>query len=105
MSTTRCVNERATLDTLIPLIAILPFPGFAITALIGRRLGKQAHWIPVLAVFAAWVIAMLASYNVLTGAAPLAEGSEDLHAYVGARSTSGSRLARSASRSGSSSTR
>ena len=67
---------------LIPLIAVLPFAGFAITALIGRRLGKQAHWIPVLAVFAAWVIAMLASYDVLTGAAPLVEGSEDLHAYV-----------------------
>ena len=71
-----------TLDTLIPLIAVLPFAGFAITALIGRRLGKQAHWIPVLAVFAAWVISMLASYDVLTGAAPLVEGSEDLHAYV-----------------------
>jgi NADH-quinone oxidoreductase subunit L len=68
---------------LIPLIAILPLLGFAFTALVGRRLGKQAHWIPVLAVFAAWVIAMLASYNVLTGAAPLAEGSEDLHAYSG----------------------
>ena len=67
---------------LIPLIAVLPFAGFAITALVGRRLGKQAHWIPVLAVFAAWVIAMLASYDVLTGAAPLVEGSEDLHAYV-----------------------
>jgi NADH-quinone oxidoreductase subunit L len=70
------------LDTLIPLIPVLPFAGFAITALIGRRLSKQAHWIPVLAVFAAWVIAMLASYNVLSGTAPLAPGSEDLHAYV-----------------------
>ncbi len=71
-----------TLDTLIPFIPVLPFAGFAITALIGRRLGKQAHWIPILAVFGAWVIAMLASYNVLSGAAPLAPGSEDLHAYV-----------------------
>jgi NADH-quinone oxidoreductase subunit L len=70
------------LDTLIPLIPVLPFAGFAITALIGRRLGKQAHWIPVLAVFAAWVISMLASYYVLSGAAPLAAGSDDLHAYV-----------------------
>ena len=26
--------------------------GSRITALIGRRLGKQAHWIPVLAIFA-----------------------------------------------------
>jgi len=70
------------LDILIPFIAILPFLGFAFTALVGRRLGKQAHWIPVLAVFGAWVIAMLASYLVLSGQAPLAEGSEDLHAYV-----------------------
>ena len=30
-----------------------------ITALIGRRLHKQAHWIPVLAVFASWLIAMV----------------------------------------------
>ena len=29
-----------------------------ITALIGRRLGKQAHWIPVLAIVAVWLIAM-----------------------------------------------
>jgi NADH-quinone oxidoreductase subunit L len=68
-------------DQLIPLIPVLPFAGFAFTALVGRRLGKQAHWVPVLVVFGAWVIAMLASYNVLSGAAPLAEGSEDLHAY------------------------
>jgi NADH-quinone oxidoreductase subunit L len=69
-------------NALIPLIPVLPFAGFAITALIGRRLGKQAHWIPVLAVFAAWVISMLASFYVLSGAAPLVEGSEDLHAFV-----------------------
>ncbi len=58
---------------LIPLIAVLPLAGFAITALIGRRLHKQAHWIPVLAVFAAWVIAMLVSYSSLTGAEPFGE--------------------------------
>jgi NADH-quinone oxidoreductase subunit L len=66
---------------LIPLIPVLPFVGFGITALIGRRLGKQAHWVPVLAVFGAWVLAMLASYNVLSGAAPLA-GPDELHAYT-----------------------
>ena len=52
------------------------------TALIGRRLGKQAHWIPVLAIFAAWIIAMALAYQVLTGAAPLLEGSEDAHGYA-----------------------
>jgi len=40
------------LESLIPLLVILPLSGFAITAIIGRRLGKQAHWIPVLAIFA-----------------------------------------------------
>ena len=37
-------------ESLIPLLVVLPLAGFAITALIGRRLGKQAHWIPVLAI-------------------------------------------------------
>jgi len=60
-------------DQLIPLIAILPLAGFAITAVIGRRLGKQAHWIPVLAVFAVWLIAMATAYSSLTGAAPFGE--------------------------------
>jgi NADH-quinone oxidoreductase subunit L len=69
------------LEQLIPLIPALPFAGFAFTALVGRRLGKQAHWVPVLAVFAVWVIAMLASYNVLSGAAPI-EGADELHAYT-----------------------
>ncbi len=60
-------------DKLIPLIAILPLAGFAITAVIGRRLGKQAHWIPVLAVFAVWLIAMATAYSSLTGAEPFGE--------------------------------
>jgi NADH-quinone oxidoreductase subunit L len=58
---------------LLPLIVLLPIAGFAITALIGRRLGKQAHWIPVLAVAAAWVISMAAAYGALTGAEPFGE--------------------------------
>jgi NADH-quinone oxidoreductase subunit L len=59
--------------SLLPLIVLLPLAGFAITALIGRRLGKQAHWIPVLAVAAAWVMAMAAAYGALTGAEPFGE--------------------------------
>ena len=65
--------DESSWATLIPLIAILPLAGFAITALIGRRLHKQAHWIPVFAVLAAWVIAMLVSYSSLTGAEPFGE--------------------------------
>jgi NADH-quinone oxidoreductase subunit L len=71
-----------TIESLIPLIPVLPIAGFAITALVGRRLGKGAHWIPVLAVLAAWAIAMLVSYDVLSGGAPLVEGTEDVHAYA-----------------------
>jgi len=69
-------------ESLIPLLVVLPIAGFAITALIGRRLGKQAHWIPVLGIFVVWVIAMGLVYQVLSGSAPLLEGSEDLHGYA-----------------------
>jgi len=70
------------LESLIPLLVVLPMAGFLVTALIGRRLGKQAHWIPVLAIFVVWVIAMGLVYQVLSGAAPLLPGSEDSHGYV-----------------------
>ena len=56
--------------------------GFLITALIGRRLGKQAHWIPVLAILVVWVIAMALVVEVLTGSAPLIPGSATSHGYV-----------------------
>jgi NADH-quinone oxidoreductase subunit L len=62
-------------DVLIPLIPGLPLAGFLVTAAIGRRLDKRAHWIPVLAVVASWAIAMLVVYSALTDAAPFgAEG-------------------------------
>ncbi|MBA2373572.1 MAG: NADH-quinone oxidoreductase subunit L [Chloroflexi bacterium] len=61
--------------TLVPLIAIVPLAGFVVTALFGRRLGKQAHWIPVLGILAVWLIAMAAAYGALTHAEPFgAEG-------------------------------
>src|SRR3990172_2697401 len=34
------------IELFVPLIAILPLAGLAITAVVGRRLGKQAHRIP-----------------------------------------------------------
>ena len=70
-----------TLESLIPALVILPLAGFSVTALIGRRLDKQAHWIPVLAIFAVWVIAMALCYEVLTDTAPLLPGSETIHGY------------------------
>ncbi|HLO35033.1 MAG TPA: hypothetical protein VK194_03085, partial [Candidatus Deferrimicrobium sp.] len=70
------------LESLIPSLIVLPMAGFLITALIGRRLEKQAHWIPVLAIFVVWVVAMVLCVQVLTGAAPLIPGSESSHGYV-----------------------
>jgi NADH-quinone oxidoreductase subunit L len=60
-------------DQLIPLIAVLPLAGFVFTAVAGRRLGKQAHWVPVGAVFVAWLIAMAAAFSALAGAEPFGE--------------------------------
>jgi NADH-quinone oxidoreductase subunit L len=68
-------------ETLLPLLLVLPMAGFLFTAAIGRRLGKAAHWVPVGVIFLAWVIAMIAVVNVLTGSAPLIEGTES-HGYV-----------------------
>jgi NADH-quinone oxidoreductase subunit L len=70
-----------TADQILPLLLILPMAGFLLTALVGRRLHKQAHWIPVLAVLAVWVIASYTAYMVLTGTAPLIPGTEDIHGY------------------------
>jgi NADH-quinone oxidoreductase subunit L len=69
-------------EALIPALVVLPMLGFLVTAVVGRRLGKQAHWIPVGAIFAVWVIAMVVVIEVLTGAAPFLPGSEDSHGYV-----------------------
>ena len=37
-------------DVLVPAIIALPLFGFLFTALVGRRLGKRAHIVPVGAV-------------------------------------------------------
>ena len=70
------------LEGLIPLLIVLPLAGFAMTALVGRRLGKQAHWIPVGAILVVWLIAMGLAYSVLSGAAPLLEGAEETHGFA-----------------------
>jgi NADH-quinone oxidoreductase subunit L len=60
-------------DLLIPLIVALPLAGFLVTAAIGKRLGKQAHWIPVGAVVSSWVVAMVVVAAALTNAEPFGE--------------------------------
>jgi NADH-quinone oxidoreductase subunit L len=44
---------------LVVLIIALPLAGFLTTAIVGRRLGKNAFWIPVGAAIASWAVAML----------------------------------------------
>jgi NADH-quinone oxidoreductase subunit L len=68
-------------QALVPLIAALPLGGFVVTAVVGRRLGKGAHWVPVLAVFVAWLISMAAAYSSLTGSAPFGEGGFDVRLF------------------------
>src|SRR5436853_3976103 len=58
------------MEALIPIIPALPLAGFAFTALFGRRLGKRASTLPVLAVVASWAISMVVVYTALTGGAP-----------------------------------
>jgi NADH-quinone oxidoreductase subunit L len=68
-------------DLLIPLIAILPLAGFAITALVGRRLDREAHWVPVGLVVLSWAIAMVVAFSALTGVAPFGEGGYGVSLY------------------------
>jgi NADH-quinone oxidoreductase subunit L len=70
-----------TVEALLPLLLVLPVAGFLFTALVGRRLGFQAHWVAVGVIFIAWLIAMVAVVNVLTGSAPPIEGTES-HGYI-----------------------
>jgi NADH-quinone oxidoreductase subunit L len=60
-------------DILVPLIALQPLAGFLITAVVGRRLGYSAHWIPVGAVVISWAIAMVVAFGALTHAEPFGE--------------------------------
>jgi NADH-quinone oxidoreductase subunit L len=62
------------MESLIPLIPALPIAGFAFTALFGRRLGKRASFVPLLAVIVSWLIAMFVVYNALTGQGDFAGG-------------------------------
>jgi NADH-quinone oxidoreductase subunit L len=58
------------IDLFLPLIAILPLAGFAITAVVGRRLDKQAHLVPVGVVLVAWALSMIVALLALTHGAP-----------------------------------
>ena len=65
-------------DLLIVLIIALPLAGFLISAAVGRRLGARDWWIPVGAVVASWVVAMIVVTATLTNAAPFGEDGHGL---------------------------
>jgi NADH-quinone oxidoreductase subunit L len=65
-------------DVLIVLIIALPLAGFLISAAIGRRLGERDWWIPVGAVVASWVVAMIVVTATLTNAEPFGEAGHGL---------------------------
>ena len=73
-------------DALIPAIIALPLLGFLFTALVGRRLGKRAHLVPVGAIVLAWLIGMWVVFNALSGAEPFGDARP-----TASRSTRGSR--------------
>ncbi len=60
---------------LVFLIIALPLTGFLVTALVGRRLGLNASWIPVGAVVGSWLVAM---YVIATFHDALPSGSEGI---------------------------
>jgi NADH-quinone oxidoreductase subunit L len=57
-------------DLAITSLLVLPLAGFGLTALIGKRAGARAYWIPVLAIVATWAIGMFVVWSVLGGAPP-----------------------------------
>jgi len=75
-------------DLLVPLIIALPLFGFLFTAVAGRRLGTQAHLVPVWAVGIAWAIGMVVAFSALIGAAPFGEGGygHELYTWIGSGS-------------------
>src|SRR6476659_3894508 len=82
-STTRCGSDRPLMfDILIPAIIALPLLGFLFTALVGRRLGKRAHVVPVGAIFVAWLIGMWVVFNALSGAEPFGEHGYGVSLYT-----------------------
>ena len=62
------VAADPTLQLLTVAIIALPLAGFLLTALVGRRLGLNAFWIPVGAVVLSWLAAVVVINAALGGA-------------------------------------
>ena len=92
LASTEAAAEGAAADPgiyglLIPLIPLLPILGFAFSALFGRRLMMRwGRWaselVPVAAVVAVWVIAMVVAAGALTHAEPFGEHGLDVKVWT-----------------------
>jgi NADH-quinone oxidoreductase subunit L len=69
-------------DLLIVLIVALPLVGFGVTALIGRRLDREAHWIPVGLIVLVWAISMVVAFATLTHAEPFGEAGHGVSLFT-----------------------
>jgi len=69
-------------DLIVPLIVVLPLVGFVVTAVVGRRLGKEAHWIPVGLIVVVWLLSMIVAFAALTHADPFGEAGHRLDLYT-----------------------
>src|SRR6266567_8267934 len=69
-------------DLLIVLIVGLPLVGFVVTALVGRRLDKEAHWIPVGLIVLVWAISMVVAFATLTHAEPFGEAGHGMSLFT-----------------------
>jgi len=69
-------------DLIVPLIVVLPLVGFVVTAVVGRRLGEEAHWIPVGLIVVVWLLSMIVAFAALTHADPFGEAGHRLDLYT-----------------------
>jgi NADH-quinone oxidoreductase subunit L len=68
-------------DLLIALIVALPLLGFVITAVIGRRLDREAHLVPVGLIVVVWLLSMVVAFAALTDAEPFGEAGHGITVY------------------------
>src|SRR5205809_171826 len=66
-------------DLATTLLLVLPLAGFALTTLVGRRMGSRSFAIAVALIVATWAIGMWVVWSVLSGQAPF--GAEHAHRF------------------------
>ena len=66
-------------DLAMTLLLVLPLAGFALTTLVGRRMGSRSFAIAVALIVATWAVGMWVVWSVLSGQAPF--GAEHAHRF------------------------